>query len=58
MNLSDSEMRTAGTYIQTQHVYTLDLNALNVTSTMAMEHEWYCVNTCLDLGNTRVSNHT
>ena len=58
MNLSYSDMHTSPTYIQTQHVYTLDLNASNVTSTMALEHKWYCVNTCLDLGNTRVSSHT
>ena len=45
-------------YIQNTYVYTLDLNALNITATMAMEHKWSHVNTFVALGNTRVSSHT
>jgi len=46
------------TYIQNTYVYTLDLNADNITATMAMEHVWSHVNTGLNWDNTRVSSHT
>jgi len=58
MNLSYSECAPNPPYIQNTYVYTLDLNASNVVATTALEHEWYCVNTCLNWDNTRVSSHT
>lgn len=58
IKLSYSDMPTHPTYIQTQYVYTLDLNALNVTATLAMPYVWSHVNTGLNWDNTRVSSHT
>ena len=37
-------------YIQTSYVYTLDLNAQNVTSTVAMPYGWECIHTGYNLG--------
>ena len=49
-NLLAVKRRAHNPYIQNTYVYTLDLTALNITSTVAMPYEWECIHTGYNLG--------